>query len=224
MAGRLMDGATAEYRAARDELRGNERLLDTAREDVAARRRALPPGPEVPGYRLAATPDGHTVTLPELFADGQRSLFVYSMMYGPDWPAACPMCTMWVDGLNGVAEQLRQRVAVAVVAAAGVPTLTELAERRGWNRLPVLSSAGTSWGPDTGASRADGAQCPTVLVFDRADGVLRLAYQAQPGLEPDGSGERGIDAVCPTWGVLDLLPEGRGDWYPAGDYSFHSAM
>ena len=25
--------------------------------------------------------------------------------------------------------------------------------------------------------------------------------------------ERGIDLLSPVWNVLDLTPEGRGDWY-----------
>jgi predicted dithiol-disulfide oxidoreductase (DUF899 family) len=224
MNGRLLELATPGYSAARDELRERERALDVHREEVAAARRALPPGPVVAeDYAFSAIPDGATTRLSELFG-GRRSLLVYSMMFGPGWDAPCPMCRMWVDGLHGVAGQLGERTAFAVVAAGSVPALTALAHERGWTRMPVLSSAGTGWAADMGSEDEDGNQVPVVLVLERsADGTIRLVYRGTPGLEPDGSGERGIDPVCPVWSVLDLLPEGRGDWYPAGDYSFVGA-
>jgi predicted dithiol-disulfide oxidoreductase (DUF899 family) len=28
----------------------------------------------------------------------------------------------------------------------------------------------------------------------------------------------GIDLLCPTWHVLDLTPQGRGDWYSSLSY------
>jgi hypothetical protein len=52
--------------------------------------------------------------------------------------------------------------------------------------------------------------------------MVRLVYRGMPGLEPDGLGERGIDPLCPVWSALDLLPAGRGDWYPAANYSFET--
>jgi predicted dithiol-disulfide oxidoreductase (DUF899 family) len=31
-------------------------------------------------------------------------------------------------------------------------------------------------------------------------------------------GGRGIDLLAPVWHVLDLTPQGRGDWYARLDY------
>jgi predicted dithiol-disulfide oxidoreductase (DUF899 family) len=31
--------------------------------------------------------------------------------------------------------------------------------------------------------------------------------------------ERGIDLLSPVWHVLDLTPQGRGDWYAELQYS-----
>jgi hypothetical protein len=29
--------------------------------------------------------------------------------------------------------------------------------------------------------------------------------------------ERGIDLLSPGWNLYDLMPSGRGDWYPSND-------
>jgi len=34
----------------------------------------------------------------------------------------------------------------------------------------------------------------------------------------DDRRERGIDLLSPVWHLLDLSPQGRGDWYPSLDY------
>ncbi|MFE5399799.1 hypothetical protein ACFQ9Z_00035 [Streptomyces sp. NPDC056580] len=34
----------------------------------------------------------------------------------------------------------------------------------------------------------------------------------------DDVAERGIDLLAPVWHLLDLTPQGRGDWYPTLDY------
>ena len=39
---------------------------------------------------------------------GERSLVVYHLMFDDGWDAACASCSMWLDGLNGVAAHLRR--------------------------------------------------------------------------------------------------------------------
>ena len=39
-------------------------------------------------------------------------------MYGKAQTSPCPMCTLWIDGFNGVAHHLAQNVDFVVVAAA----------------------------------------------------------------------------------------------------------
>jgi predicted dithiol-disulfide oxidoreductase (DUF899 family) len=31
--------------------------------------------------------------------------------------------------------------------------------------------------------------------------------------------ERGLDLLCPVYNILDLTPQGRGDWYASFDYA-----
>ena len=44
-------------------------------------------------------------------------------MFGKGQTKACPMCTAWLDGANGVAPHLAQNLEFAVVAAADLPSL-----------------------------------------------------------------------------------------------------
>ncbi len=36
--------------------------------------------------------------------------------------------------------------------------------------------------------------------------------------------ERGIDLLSPIWHMLDLTPQGRGDWYTKLEYPVHSRI
>src|SRR4051794_17822641 len=81
-------GESAEYRAARNELLASEIELRRLMEAVAAKRRELPPGGEVPEDYLfkGEGPDGKAidVRLSELFAPGKDSLAIYSFMFPRD--------------------------------------------------------------------------------------------------------------------------------------------
>ena len=78
-------GESAEYRAARNRLLEQEIELRRAMEAMAAARRQLPAGGVVPQDYVFATqgPGGRPagVRLSELFAPGQDSLVIYSMMF-----------------------------------------------------------------------------------------------------------------------------------------------
>src|ERR1700730_16894648 len=111
---------TADYRAARDRLLEAEIDLRGQVERVAQMRRALPAGGEVKedyGFE-AMTNNGNiqTVKIADLFRGGKNSLFLYSFMYGPEMKNPCPMCSSILDGLNGNARHVEQRINLAVVA------------------------------------------------------------------------------------------------------------
>jgi predicted dithiol-disulfide oxidoreductase (DUF899 family) len=52
---------------------------------------------------------------PQLFGD-KETLFVYSMMFGPQRDRVRPMCTAMLTSWDGTARNLRERVALAVTA------------------------------------------------------------------------------------------------------------
>jgi predicted dithiol-disulfide oxidoreductase (DUF899 family) len=215
-------GASPEYVAARLQLAEAERKLRDQIEVVAAARRALPAGTVVRDYVLAEGPRDLSVEQPvratrlsELFGE-HGTLFVYHLMFHPDADEACPMCSMWVDGFHGVSRHLAQHTAFAVVAKAPLPKLRAWARRRGWDGLRILSSHGTSFNADLRAEHPNGDQRPMVSVFKDA-GLIRHFYTL-PASFLDNA-ERGIDQLSPVWGVLDLLPTGRRDWYAGNAYA-----
>jgi predicted dithiol-disulfide oxidoreductase (DUF899 family) len=134
-------------------------------------------------------------------------------MYGKAQSAPCPMCTMWIDGFNGVARHLAPNVDFAVAAAADVVPLRAHARARGWDRLRLLSCADSSFKYDLGSEDADGGQDSTVSVFTLdPDGSPRHFYTTHPTMAEDID-QRGIDLLAPVWHILDLTPQGRDDWY-----------
>ena len=217
---------SSEYLAKREELRLAEIELMRQRERVAELRRQLPQGAPIPDYQFEEGPPDlnagdtpvRTVRLSELFTNSNRSLIIYHLMYGKRQTKACPMCTAWVDGANGVAHHLAQNLDFAVVAAADLPTLRAHARTRGWERLRLLSAGGSTFKYDVGSEDREGHQDSAISVFTRdADGTLRHFYTAHPWMAPDVE-ERGIDLLAPIWHFMDLTPQGRGNWYPSLDY------
>src|SRR5215470_16928549 len=122
---------SAEYLAKREELRLAEIDLMKQRERVAELRRHLPLGPAMQDYTFEEGPadlaDGdtpaRTIQLSELFTGADRPLVIYHLMYGKRQTKPCPMCTAWIDGMNGVAQHVAQNIDFAVVAAADLPAL-----------------------------------------------------------------------------------------------------
>jgi predicted dithiol-disulfide oxidoreductase (DUF899 family) len=214
-----------EYRAAREKLLQAEMALRDQREQVAALRRSLPPGPPVQDYVFREGPPDPSrndpaaffdTPLSRLFAPGKDSLVVYHFMFGPDWELGCPMCTMWIDGYDAVAPHVTQRANFALSARAELGKVRAYARSRGWNHLRLLSSAGNSFTADFGMEK-NGDQLPGVSVFHREpDGAIRHCYT---GGAITGEGQyRGLDLLSPVWHLFDLLPEGRGDWMPKHRY------
>jgi predicted dithiol-disulfide oxidoreductase (DUF899 family) len=215
-----------EYLRKRAELKLAEIESMKLRERVAELRRQLPQGAIVEDYEFIEGPAelsaGDTpvqkVRLSELFSALDRSLVIYHFMYGKKQTNPCPMCTLWIDGFNGVAHHLARNLDFAIVAAADPPTLRAHARRRGWNNLRLLSTGANTFKYDLGSEDRDGNQDSTISVFTRdAVGALRHFYSAHPWMAADIR-ERGIDLLTPAYNMLDLTPQGRGDWYASLDY------
>jgi predicted dithiol-disulfide oxidoreductase (DUF899 family) len=210
-------GESDEYRAARDRLLGAERALRNQVEEVAALRRALPLSGASEDYVF--DDDRGEVRLSELFGD-KDTLALYSFMYGPAMKEACPMCTSFLDALDGNAHHITQRIALAVAAKSPYPRIRAHADRRGWRRLRLLSSARTSYNRDYHGEDAEGRQLPMMNVFIRRAGRIHHFYGTEllfAEQEP-GQDARHIDLMWPVWNVLDLTPGGRGVFRPSLDY------
>lgn len=206
------------YLKARAELLEAEIALRDQCEQVAALRRKLPIGPEVEDYVFEEGPaelekDGPftKVRLSGLFADANKPLVVYQYMYGGAQKKPCPMCTLWIDGFNGVAHHLRQRVNFAVIAQVGIGELREWGRQRSWHGLRLVSSAVSNFKTDLRYQDADGKQDAGISVFGRSpDGSVKHFYSGAATVKEKVN--RGIDLLSPVWNIFDLTPEGRGDW------------
>jgi len=219
MAGVSFPNETRQYRTARKKLLGAELTLRRQVEKVAALRRKLPVGGDVPQDYVFTSQQG-PLKLSELFERG-NTLVAYSFMYGPQMKNACPMCTSMLDALEGNAQHLAQRTSLVVIAKSPIERIVEYARGRGWRNLRLLSSAGTSYNRDYHGENEKGAQLPMMNVFVKRDGKVRHFYGTELLYAPEDKGQnaRHIDLMWPLWNVLDLTPEGRGsDWYPKLSY------
>jgi predicted dithiol-disulfide oxidoreductase (DUF899 family) len=209
-----MPGAGDEYLAARGALMSAERELREQVERVAEMRRSLPPGPLVPDYVFF---DGDKrVRLYDLFSDGKPYLLVYHFMHWQDDQEFCPMCSMWVDAWDGIAHHVEQRANIVAATLAPVDKVRAWAQHRGWHRIRVLADADAAFACDTGAENDKGDPQPTVLVFEKTEEGVRHRYTGHA--ENNEGINRGLDQLCPTWHIFDLLPSGRGDWNASNSY------
>ncbi len=222
-------GESSKYRTARNRLLTAERDLRRRVEQVAVMRRKLPLGGQVPedyvfeegGTDLAATNTVHSVKLSELFRGGLNTLVVYSFMFSPDMKQACPMCTSFIDSLNGAATHFEQRANLAMVAKSPVGRIREFARGRGWNHLRLLSSARNTYNRDYHGENPEGGQVPSLNVFVKRGGKFHHFYNTELVFLPGdrGQNQRHNDMAWPLWNLLDLTPEGRGtDWFPQLSY------
>lgn len=199
------------YRAARNALLAEEIELRRRIERVAALRRRLPPGGEVPeDYRFEG--EAGPTTLSALFGD-KDTLIVYSYMFGPERRNPCPMCTSLMAAWEGKVPDIEQRVAFAMTARSPIDRLVAAKKARGWTQLKVYSDG------DGAFTRAyvdpDDGDMPAYNVFSRRDGTIRLFYAGEMSQSDPGQDPRGAPDPDPLWWLLDTTPEGRGaDWYP----------
>jgi predicted dithiol-disulfide oxidoreductase (DUF899 family) len=214
-----------EYLNLRKDLFKAEIALRDQREKVAQLRRELPLSGVAEEYVFGEGPrdlsknsesEFSEVKLSDLFADGKDSLIMIHLMFHPDDENPCVMCSMWADGYNAISQHVEERANFVLVAKAPIAKLRAFAMSRGWDKIRLLSSYGTSFNEDFIVENSEGLQDPAVSVFvKRSDGVYH-SNTIKAGM--DDALWRGIDLMSPVWHLLDLTPEGRGDWYPDHEY------
>lgn len=91
-------GTREAWLAERLELLKAEKELTRRSDELARRRQALPWVRIDKTYQFET--EAGSLTLADLF--GNRSqLLVYHFMFGPDYKAGCPSCSMIADGFDG---------------------------------------------------------------------------------------------------------------------------
>ena len=123
-------GTREDWLAARLELLKAEKEL-TRRSDALARQRQDLPWVRVDkAYRFET--EAGSATLADLF-QGRSQLLVYHFMFGPDYTAGCPSCSMIADGFNGFATHLANHdVTLTAVSRAPLAKLQTYKQRMGW--------------------------------------------------------------------------------------------
>jgi predicted dithiol-disulfide oxidoreductase (DUF899 family) len=223
-----------EYRQARNALLEAEMALRAQVEAVAAQRRALPLGGELPQdyafERIGENGMPQKVPMSGLFGR-HDTLILYSFMYGPEKERPCSGCVNLLDGIDGVAPHVEQRAALYIVAKSPVARLEAWARERGWKHLRFLSTAGNSYVADyfgdtsklspairKAQNVADGENWDQTIynVFRLADNKVRHFWGSELTWAPAGPNQdhRGGDFTSPLWGLLDMTPEGRGNFFP----------
>ncbi|MEM7466749.1 MAG: DUF899 family protein [Pseudomonadota bacterium] len=201
-----------QYRSARNELLEAEIALRDNIEKVAALRRTLPLGGLVGDYdfeQISPQVDG-PVSLESLFSDKHSSLIIYNYMFAPEAENPCPLCTSFVDGLNGSWPHIAEHVSIAVIAKAPAEKLLRLSQDRKWHNVRLLSSFANSYQQDYAGETADGQQMPMMNVFVKRDAKIYHHWASEMLFAPSDWDSRHIDMQWPLWHFFDLTPEGRG--------------
>jgi predicted dithiol-disulfide oxidoreductase (DUF899 family) len=229
-------GTRQEWLAARVALLAEEKELTRRSDELASRRQALPWVAVEKEYTFE-TEDG-TMPLAGLF-DGRSQLLVYHFMFGPTvvgWPdAGCVGCSFTADSLDGAALHLPPRgVAFVAVSSAPLERLVAYRRRMGW-RFPWVSQGEGDFNLDFAVFTEEGRRSGTGFNFgtakhaaeidlrrDELHGLSAFALEDGVVYHTYSCYDRGTDALCATWQLLDRTALGRGD-DPEGWPRLHDA-
>jgi len=208
-----------EYRVARNQLLQAEVELREKIEAVAALRRTMPLGGEIPEDYVFQNRANENIKLSELFTN-HDTLLIYSYMFGPEMDEPCSMCTAILDGLESSLPTISNKCAFAAVIARSVEQANTIYQRKGWKNLSLLSTASSRYNRDYFGELEDGSQIPMMNVFTRRNGKIYHFWGSELVFEPAKGDPRRMDMIWPLWNVLDLTPNGRGEQYPDVDGIF----
>jgi predicted dithiol-disulfide oxidoreductase (DUF899 family) len=185
-----LTGTREAWLAARLELLQAEKELTRRGDEVARQRQQLPWVRIDKPYRFET--DEASASLGELFR-GRSQLLVYHFMFGPDYAAGCPSCSMIADGFNGFTVHLANHdVMLWAISRAPLAKLQAYKRRMGWT-FPWASSFGGDFNLDFSVGFTEEQQ--------RGGGV-EYNYRRQPPLTPrPGEAEGPVDRFAAMCGV-----------------------
>ena len=188
-----MTGTREEWRLARLDLLEAEKELTQRSDELARRRQQLPWVRVDKTYRFET--DEGSASLADLFR-GRSQLLVYHFMFGPDYKAGCPSCSMIADGFNGFAVHLANHdVMLWAVSRAPLAKLQAYKQRMGWT-FPWASSVGGDFNFDFNVAFTEEQQRKGDVEYNyRREAV----FEWRPGQEGGGEGaEAKFAAMCGT--------------------------
>jgi len=168
-------GTREEWLKARVELLDAEKDLTHRSDALAKRRQTLPWVPVDKDYRFE-TDDG-AASLADLFR-GRSQLLVYHLMFGPDYTAGCPSCSMIADGFNGFVEHLANHdVMLWAISRAPLAKLRAYKQRMGWT-FPWASSFGSDFNFDYAVG---------ITEIQQREGGAEYNYRREAAASPIGT-------------------------------------
>ena len=172
-------GTREEWLAARVALLEAEKDLTRRGDELARQRKALPWVRIDKDYQFET--ERGTASLADLF-HGRSQLLVYHFMFGPDWKAGCPSCSMIADGFNGFAVHLANHdVMLMAVSRAPLAKLQDYKQRMGWD-FPWASSIGGDFNFDFNVAFTEEQQRDGSIEYNYR--VRGHAMDASPVPEP----------------------------------------
>ena len=188
-------GTRQQWLTARLELLKAEKELTRRGDSVAQLRQELPWVRVDKDYRFAT--DNGTASLADLF-QGRSQLLVYHFMFGADWAAGCPSCSMIADGFNGSFIHLvNHDVMLWAVSLAPLPKLQAYKKRMGWS-FPWASSAGGSFNFDFNVAFTEQQQRDGTIEYNFARGEHAMDATPVPPPVAELASTCGTDAASYT--------------------------
>lgn len=172
-------GTREEWLAARLELLRAEKEFTRRSDELARQRQALPWVRVDKDYKFET--DEGTVSLADLF-QGRSQLLVYHFMFGSDYKAGCPSCSMIADGYNGFVEHLANHdVMLWTVSRAPLAKLQAYKQRMGWS-FPWASSVGSDFNFDYNVAFTEDQQRTGLIDynFQRGGHAMDMAPAPEP--------------------------------------------
>jgi predicted dithiol-disulfide oxidoreductase (DUF899 family) len=187
-------GTREEWLAARLELLDAEKALTRQSDEIAQRRQNLP-WVRVEKNYLFETDEGKA-SLADLFK-GRSQLLVYHFMFGPDYKAGCPSCSMIADGFDGFAVHLAHHdVTLMAVSRAPLAKLQAYRQRMGWT-FPWASSHGGDFNFDLNVSYTETQEKAGPVEYNYARGAHAMDMTPVPPPVAQFAATCGVDA--PTY-------------------------
>jgi predicted dithiol-disulfide oxidoreductase (DUF899 family) len=174
-----MTGTRKEWLAARLDLLEAEKELTRRSDELARRRQQLPWVRVDKEYRFET--DAGSASLADLFR-GRSQLLVYHFMFGPDYTAGCPSCSMIADGFDGSVVHLDNHdITLSAVSRAPLAKLQAYKRRMGWT-FPWASSFGSDFNFDFSVGITEEQQ---------RNGGIEYNYRREPAAREPLAGKTG---------------------------------
>jgi predicted dithiol-disulfide oxidoreductase (DUF899 family) len=207
-----------DWLSARSELLAQEREFTRLRDELNRKRRELP-WEKVEKRYVFEGPRGKE-TLADLF-EKRNQLVVYHFMFDPEADEGCKHCSFWADNFNGVIVHLNHRdVSFVAISRAPLAKIEPFKKRMGWS-FKWVSSAGSDFNYDYGASFTPEQVKSGSRVYNysksapgRADREGASVFFKDPAsaiFHTYSSYARGIDMLNTAYHYLDIVPKGRDE-------------